>query len=128
MRLLAGTRSSRLMLANVLAAGVLMACGNLVTDDRTTNPPTGPIQRETAAAFFDRFPSRDYESFAEAEAASGFQIPRPAAEFSPSHKNIDLQWFPNLSAPVSRVYYDVPPAHIWVRVAVSGLFSDGTRS
>lgn len=125
------------MLANVLAAGVLMACGSLVTDDRTGNPPTSPIQRETAAAFFDRFPSREYDSLAETEEAAGFRIPRPSADFPHLHSNFDLQWLPSVSAPVSQTYYalslgDVPltlsnpsPPHLWVRVAVSGLFSDG---
>jgi hypothetical protein len=125
-----------LILANVVAAGVLLACGNFEAD--TAKPTTGPTQKETAQAFFERFPSREYESFAEAEEAAGFHIPRPAAEFPNLHGNTTfLQWLPSVSAPVSESYYAPSPesvqsqlgnpykSNILVRVAVSGLFRDG---
>jgi hypothetical protein len=122
------------MFANVAAAAVLLACGNFEADSAKST--TGPTQQETAEAFFDRFPSRDYETFAEAEAAAGFHIPRPAAEFPNLHGNTThLQWLPNVSAPVSKSYYGPFPVgtqyelgqpipHIQLRVAVSGLFDE----
>lgn len=131
--MLLGTRWPCVMLANVAAAGVLMACGNFVAPDSTATPVGAPTQKETARAFFDRFPSREYDSLADAEEAAGFRIPQPSADFPHLHSNFDLQWLPSVSAPVSKTYYASSPdgklgdrsgTHIWVRVAVSGLFDE----
>lgn len=137
MRLLACNGGRSLVVVTSVVAAGLAGCGNYESDRTATRAPSA-TQEETAGAFFDTFPSRDYESFADAEEAAGFHIPVPSAEFPNLHGNTTfLQWLPSVSAPVSKSYY-APSAetieeelgnpykpNIFVRVAVSGLFSDG---
>jgi hypothetical protein len=128
------TRASVCTFVVVVSAA---ACRSSGPPDGVDSREHGGKQGETAAAFFDRFPSGDYESFLEAETVTGFHIPRPSADFPNLHGNTThVQWLPRVSAPVSRTYYGPLPGgptersdsyvrHIWVRVAVSGLFSGG---
>jgi hypothetical protein len=112
---------SRIHVLAALIACLLLCLSVLVVSCRnkasvgTSMPPelstvsSPEAQSTNAAELFDRYPSRDFGSFEEAEAAAGYRIVRGPTEFPVSYDVTHLQWFPQFARPMSRTQYTYPP-------------------